>query len=164
MAPFLNISIILSIAAPALALGTGWPNSGTQSGEIHIYSWNEAKEVGCLTADGKWTASGACDTFTAQALGPVTVDRNWIELDIKSSQGNKCWFPDTVELVCDSSVDQTLWLHAEDYNADILVHSRALDSYLPLNGKPPSGSEAVPLKGAGQIQDGNRYQLIWVEG
>ncbi|XXG98753.1 proteasome core particle subunit beta 2 [Hypoxylon texense] len=163
MARFLGL--ILSTAATAKALGSGWPTSGTQSGQVRVYSWTGAQEVGCLTKDGGWNASGNCDTFTAQALGTVYEDIYWTQLEIRNSAGNKCWFPDagTLKLVCDGSIADTLWLHTTDYKADILVHSRALDSYVPLDGAAPSGGNSVALQSHGQTQDGNNYQLIWAK-
>ncbi|KAI1387004.1 uncharacterized protein F4822DRAFT_411874 [Hypoxylon trugodes] len=115
-----NLSLVLSTVTTALALGSGWPTSGTESGQVRVYSWNQAQEVGCLTSDGRWTASGNCDIFTAQAIGTVYIDQQWTQLEIKSSAGNKCWFTDedTLKLVCDSSVDGTLWVHASDYKSD----------------------------------------------
>ncbi|KAI5925053.1 hypothetical protein F4810DRAFT_718465 [Camillea tinctor] len=164
MTRFYENVLILTASTSTLALGTGWPNSGTQSGQVHVYSWSEASKVGCLTADGQWAASGPCDTFTSEALGEVIVDRSWTQLEIRNSAGAKCWFPDgnTLELVCGESIGDTLWLHASDYKADILVHSRAIDSYVPLDGTVPTGEKVVPLKSEGQTQDGNNYQLIWV--
>ncbi|KAK6958134.1 hypothetical protein Daesc_000928 [Daldinia eschscholtzii] len=163
MASLFNFGLVLSMATTALALGSGWPTSGTESGQVRVYSWSQATKVGCLTADAHWTASGDCDTFTAQAVGPIYVDRPWTQLEIKNSAGNKCWFNDEedLKLVCDSSVTTTLWVHALDYKSDILVHNRALDSYVPFDGSKPSGDKAVALKSKGQTQDGNNYQLIW---
>ncbi|KAI0845277.1 hypothetical protein F5Y00DRAFT_246522 [Daldinia vernicosa] len=120
MASLFNVGLVLSMATTALALGTGWPTSGTESGQVRVYSWSQAAEVGCLTADASWTASGNCDTFTAQALGPIYVDRPWTQLEIKNSAGNKCWFNDEedLKLACDDSVATTLWVHASDYKSD----------------------------------------------
>ncbi|KAI1244849.1 hypothetical protein MGN70_014726 [Eutypa lata] len=167
MSPLSKIALLLSAAASVHALGTGWPTEGTQRGTIRVYSWDEEKEVGCVTKEGQWTVSyGYCDAFNAKSLGPITVDREWTELEMRTSEGAQCWFPDnsTMELVCGSEVDdtETLWLHASDYQSDVLVHSRALDSYVPVDGKAPTGEEAVALKGEGQVGDGNNYQLIWV--
>ncbi|KAI1415725.1 hypothetical protein F5Y13DRAFT_156689 [Hypoxylon sp. FL1857] len=164
MGGVLNLVLILPTAVTALVLGSGWPTSGTESGQVRVYSWSQAQEVGCLTKEGEWTASGTCDTFKVQALGEVYVDREWTQLDIVTSAGNRCWFPnDDLKLVCDSSVNGTLWLHASDYKNDILVHNRALDSYIPFDGAKPSGGNAVALKGDEQTQDGNNYQLIWAK-
>ncbi|RYP62617.1 hypothetical protein DL771_009660 [Monosporascus sp. 5C6A] len=166
MAPLSKFGIALSAAASVSALGTGWPTEGSQTGEIRVYSWDQGKQVGCLTSAGKWTASpDACDTFTATSLGPVALDIVWTELEIKTGAGSQCWFPysSTMELVCDASVGETLWLHSLDFQADVLVHGRSLDSYVPLNGKAPTGDEAVALKSAGQSWDGDNYQLIWVK-
>lgn len=123
MSPLSKIALLLSAAASVHALGTGWPTEGTQRGTIRVYSWGEEKEVGCVTKEGHWTVSyGYCDAFNAKALGPITVDREWTELEIRTSEGAQCWFPDnsTMELVCGSEVDdtETLWLHASDYQSD----------------------------------------------
>lgn len=114
------LDLILSTATTAMALGSGWPVSGTESGQVRVYSWTGAQEVGCLTKDGSWTASSNCDTFTAEALGTIYEDIYWTQLEIRNSAGNKCWFPDasTLKLVCDSSTDGTLWLHTTDYKSD----------------------------------------------
>ncbi|KAI0387243.1 hypothetical protein F5Y04DRAFT_239752 [Hypomontagnella monticulosa] len=165
MACLFQLGLLLSAATTVLALGSGWPTSGTEAGQVRVYSWNQAQEVGCLTADGSWTASGNCDTFTVQAVGPIYIDRPWTQLEIKNSAGNKCWFDgeSTLKLVCNSAVTGTLWVHASDYKADILVHNRALDSYIPFDGKAPSGGNSVALQSKGQTQDGNNYQLIWAK-
>ncbi|KAI2464353.1 hypothetical protein F4781DRAFT_413311 [Annulohypoxylon bovei var. microspora] len=120
MASFLKCALILSTAVTALDLGSGWPTSGTESGQVRVYSWNRAQEVGCLTNDGSWTASGNCDTFTAQALGPIYIDQPWTQLQIRTSVGNECWFDGetTLKLICDSSVNGTLWVHASNYKSD----------------------------------------------
>ncbi|KAI1444017.1 hypothetical protein F5Y02DRAFT_391729 [Annulohypoxylon stygium] len=120
MNTLLNCGLILSTAASALALGSGWPTSGTESGQVRVYSWSLAQEVGCLTKDGSWTASGDCDTFTAQALGQVYIDQEWTQLEIRNSVGDKCWFDgeSTLKLVCDGSVTGTLWVHASNYKSD----------------------------------------------
>ncbi|RYP04074.1 hypothetical protein DL764_004704 [Monosporascus ibericus] len=166
MAPLSKFGIALSAAASVSALGTGWPTQGSQTGEIRVYSWDQDKQVGCLTSAGKWTASpDACDTFKATSLHPITLDVVWTELEIETSAGSRCWSPDssTMELGCDASVSDTLWLHSGDFQADVLVHGRPLDSYVPLNVKAPTGGEAIVLKSVGQSWDGDNYQLIWVK-
>ncbi|KAI1399949.1 hypothetical protein F4819DRAFT_488075 [Hypoxylon fuscum] len=157
------LALVCSTVASATVLGSGWPTSGTESGQVRVYSWTQAQEVGCLTKDGSWTASGNCDTFTAEATGPIYVDQSWTQLEIRNSAGNRCWFPDGTKFACDASVDHDLWMHADNYKADILVHDRALDSYVPLDGAAPSGVNAAALQGKGQTQDGNNYQLIWAK-
>ncbi|RYP50796.1 hypothetical protein DL769_010901 [Monosporascus sp. CRB-8-3] len=167
MGPLSKFGFALSAAASVTALGTGWPTEGSQTGEIRVYSWDQSKEVGCLTSAGEWTASAdACGSFTATSLGPVTLDLVWTELEIETSAGSQCWFPNSsnMELVCDDSVSDTLWLHSEDFQLTVfLIHGHSLDSYVPLHGKAPTGDEAVALKGAGQSWDGDNYQLIWMK-
>ncbi|KAI1107731.1 hypothetical protein F4804DRAFT_296932 [Jackrogersella minutella] len=120
MASLFTAALLLSATASAANLGSGWPTSGTESGQVRVYSWSQAQEVGCLTADGSWTASRDCDTFTAEAIGQVYIDQDWTQLQIRSSAGNECWFADeeTLKLVCDGSVNGTLWVHASNYKSD----------------------------------------------
>lgn len=112
------LALVCSTVASATVLGSGWPTSGTESGQVRVYSWTQAQEVGCLTKDGSWTASGNCDTFTAEATGPIYVDQSWTQLEIRNSAGNRCWFPDGTKFACDASVDHDLWMHADNYKAD----------------------------------------------
>ncbi|KAI1799108.1 hypothetical protein F4811DRAFT_545411 [Daldinia bambusicola] len=57
-------------------------------------------------------------------------------------------------------------LESDDTNivgCSVLVHNRALGSYVPFDGSKPSLQKAVALKSKGQTQDRNNYQLIWAK-